>query len=406
MAGVRGKKVLLGITGGVAAYKSAVLTRLLVKSGAEVQVVMTAAAAEFITPTTLQALSGRLVRQSLFDPAHEAAMGHIELARWADLILVAPATADFLARMAAGMADDLLATLCLATSVPIAVAPAMNQGMWSNPATEDNLRRLATRGVLVWGPDSGLQACGEQGPGRLLEPERLHQLVNDFFVGGDLAGVRVVLTAGPTREPIDPVRYLTNRSSGKMGFALAAAFANRGADVVLVTGPVALATPNGVERVDVETAREMDEAVMGALAGCSIFVGCAAVADYRPAVAAGQKIKKLEEHRTLELVRNPDILARVAAQPSPPFTVGFAAETQSVAEYAEQKRRAKGVDIIAANLVAGEEGGFERDQNALTVLWEGGMRELPLADKGQLARELVTLIVNEYGKRYPTEDPR
>ncbi len=405
-AGVRDKKILLGITGGIAAYKAAELTRLLVKSGAQVQIVMTSAAAEFIAPMTLQALSGRPVRQPLFDPAHEAAMGHIELARWADLILIAPATADFLAKMAVGRADDLLSTLCLASEVQIAVAPAMNQGMWRNAATKENLLRLSQRGVVVWGPAEGEQACGESGPGRLLEPEELYRFIASALGQDDLRGINVLLTAGPTREAIDPVRYLSNRSSGKMGFALADAFAERGAAVTLVTGPVALQTPQGVARHDVETALQMEAAVMEAVAGSDIFVGCAAVADYRPASVAEQKIKKLEQERTIELVRNPDILAAVAALAAPPFTVGFAAETQRVAEYAEQKRRIKGVDMIAANLVAASEGGFERDQNALTVLWGGGKIELPMSDKGHLARELVKLIMERYGKSNPVEDSR
>lgn len=402
MGQLTGKKVLLGITGGIAAYKSVELVRLLRKAGAEVQVVMTGGAAQFITPMTLQAVSGRTVRQELFDPAHEAAMGHIELARWADLVLVAPASAGFIARLANGFADNLLSTLCLATAAPIALAPAMNQQMWDNPATCDNIARLVQRGVRIWGPASGDQACGETGPGRMLEAAELQQQAAVFFADGRLAGVRVLLTAGPTREPIDPVRFIGNRSSGKMGFALADAFRAAGAVVRLVAGPVALGTPGGVERVDVETAQEMEQAVLSRVADCDIFVGCAAVADYRPQTVAEQKIKKTRENSEMEvcLVRNPDILAGVAARQDAPFTVGFAAETEAPEAYAEKKRVAKRVDMIAANLVGSAEGGFERDQNALTLIWEGGRRSLPMADKGVLARQLVALIAEHYEKRH------
>ncbi|HXK55382.1 MAG TPA: bifunctional phosphopantothenoylcysteine decarboxylase/phosphopantothenate--cysteine ligase CoaBC, partial [Gammaproteobacteria bacterium] len=368
MSALSGRKILVGVSGGIAAYKTAQLIRLLRGADAEVRVVMTRAAEQFITPMTLQALSGQSVRQSLFDPAHEAAMGHIELARWADLILVAPASADCMARMAAGMADDLLTTICLASEVPIALAPAMNQGMWRNRATAQNVRTLTQRDVRMWGPAEGDQACGETGPGRMLEPEQLLHLVQESFSTGSAAGLRVLLTAGPTREPIDPVRYLSNRSSGKMGFALARAFSAQGAEVTLISGPVTLATPAGIRRIDVETALEMEAAVMARVENCDIFIGCAAVADYRPALAVDQKIKKLTQRRSIELVRNPDILATVAARPKPPFTVGFAAETERPVEYAQEKRKAKGVDMIAANLVAAAEGGFERDENSLIVL--------------------------------------
>ncbi len=396
MTKLNGKRILLGVTGGIAAYKAAELVRLLKKGGAEVQVVMTRAAKEFITPMTLQALSGREVRQELFDPVHEAAMGHIELARWADLILVAPASAHLLARLSAGMADDLLTTLCLAAASPIAVAPAMNQQMWLNPATRENVRRLEGNGVHIWGPAEGEQACGETGPGRMLEPEELLRRVEDYFADGPLQGVRVLMTAGPTREPMDPVRFVGNRSSGKMGFALARAFVAAGAEVTLVSGPVALDTPAGVARVDVETALEMQQAVQARVAECDIFVACAAVADYRPQESAQQKIKKGRERMEIALVRNPDILAEVAALSDAPFTVGFAAETERLREHAEEKRRAKGVNMIAANRVGAEEGGFERDENALSVFWEGGSRELALAGKQQLANELVSLITENY----------
>jgi phosphopantothenoylcysteine decarboxylase / phosphopantothenate---cysteine ligase len=391
-----GRRILLGVTGGIAAYKAAELTRLLRGEGAEVRVVMTAAAREFVAPLTFQALSGNPVRSDLFDPAHEAAMGHIELARWAELVLIAPASADVIARLAAGLADDLLTTLCLAADCPLAVAPAMNQAMWRHPATQDNVARLAARGVLVWGPAEGAQACGDTGPGRLLEPAELLERACARFGGGPLAGVPVLLTAGPTREPIDPVRFVGNRSSGKMGFALAAALRDLGAAVTLVSGPVSLPTPPGVARVDVETAAEMHAAVMSRVRECAIFVGCAAVADYRPAAPAPGKIKKTEERLTVELTRNPDILAEVAALADAPFTVGFAAETERLTELAEAKRRAKGVDMIAANLVGGADGGFEADDNALTVLWEDGSETLARALKSELAGVLAGLIARRF----------
>ncbi|MEJ1353165.1 MAG: bifunctional phosphopantothenoylcysteine decarboxylase/phosphopantothenate--cysteine ligase CoaBC [Candidatus Sedimenticola sp. (ex Thyasira tokunagai)] len=398
------KRILLGVTGGVAAYKSTELVRLLRKAGAEVQVVMTAAATHFITPMTLQALSGREVRQTLFDSAHEAAMGHIELARWADLILVAPATADFMARLSQGMADDLLATLCLATEAPIALAPAMNQVMWRNPATRDNGQLLASRGVHLWGPAEGEQACGEVGPGRMLEPSELLIRAAATFAPQNLSGRRVLITAGPTREAIDPVRFVGNRSSGKMGFSLARAFAAAGAEVELVAGPVTMVTPSGVTRIDVESALEMEQAVMTRVEYCDLFVACAAVADYRPESVVEQKIKKSREEMTLRLVRNSDILAQVAAIPDGPFTVGFAAETERAVEYAEEKRCRKGVDMIAANLVGGDAGGFECDENALTVLWEGGRCELPMSDKLALAGRLVTVVTERYEQRDSTKN--
>ncbi|PLY14836.1 MAG: bifunctional phosphopantothenoylcysteine decarboxylase/phosphopantothenate--cysteine ligase CoaBC [Sedimenticola sp.] len=404
MSRLDARRILIGVTGGIAAYKSAELIRLLRKENAEVRVVMTPAASEFITPMTLQALSGNPVRQSLFDQAHEAAMGHIELARWADLILVAPGSADFMARIAHGLANDLLTTLCLAAEAPLVIAPAMNQAMWRNAATQANRQTLVERGILIWGPDEGSQACGETGLGRMLEPTELLDRTVDQLSGGRLSGVGVLLTAGPTREPIDPVRFIGNRSSGKMGFSLARAFAAAGARVVLVSGPVAQSTPVGVQRIDVETAAEMHVAVMDQVAACDIFVACAAVADYRPVEVHDQKIKKLEEQLDIRLERNPDILAGVAALQPPPFTVGFAAETHRPVEYAEQKRRNKRVDMIAANLVGAAEGGFERDENALTVLWDGGDLELPMSDKGVLAERLVTVIAEHYEQKYRTEN--
>jgi phosphopantothenoylcysteine decarboxylase/phosphopantothenate--cysteine ligase len=401
-----GRHLLLGVSGGIAAYKAAELTRLLRGEGAEVRVVMTAGAREFVTPLTFQALSGNPVRGDLFDPAHEAAMGHIELARWADLILAAPASANLIARLSHGLADDLLTTLCLAADAPLAVAPAMNQAMWRHPATRDNVARLVARGVLLWGPAEGAQACGDIGPGRLLEPAELLEMTVGMLAAGPLAGVRALVTAGPTREPIDPVRYVGNRSSGKMGYALAQALREQGASVTLVSGPTVLPAPPGIDRVGTETAAQMYEAVLARVADCDLFVGCAAVADYRPVAPAPGKIKKTAERLALELVRNPDILAAVAALPSRPFTVGFAAETERVVEQAEAKRRAKGIDMIAANLVGAAGSGFEHDENALTVLWDGGSAVLARAPKLPLARQLATLIAERFHARAAAQDPR
>jgi phosphopantothenoylcysteine decarboxylase/phosphopantothenate--cysteine ligase len=414
-------RILLGITGGIAAYKSADLTRRLREAGADVQIAMTPAATAFVAPLTFQAVSGQPVRTELLDVNAEAGMGHIELARWADLILIAPATADFLARLAHGMANDLLSTLCLATDRPLAVAPAMNRLMWQNVATQDNCRLLARRGIKIWGPGSGEQACGEIGAGRMLEPLELRNLIVELLGGKetgaqwrpapsdgssltaetlapyDLQGLTVLLTAGPTREALDPVRFISNRSTGKMGFAVAAAAAMAGAQVVLVSGPVHLSTPSGVERIDVESALEMHEAVMNRVRQADIFIATAAVADYRAAQAAERKIKKTDETLTLELARNPDILAEVATLHSHrPFTVGFAAETHDVLRYAEDKRRRKNLDLIAANQVGIAGSGFESEQNALHVLWDGGERVLPLADKDRLGQQLVALIAERY----------
>jgi phosphopantothenoylcysteine decarboxylase/phosphopantothenate--cysteine ligase len=390
-------RILLGVTGGIAAYKSAELARRLVEIGAEVQVVMTSAATAFVAPLTFQAVSGRPVRLELLDPNAEAGMGHIELARWADLILIAPASADFMARLAHGLANDLLSTLCLASDKPIAVAPAMNRLMWQNPATQDNCKIIERRGIKRWGPGSGEQACGEVGEGRMLEPPQLRDEVLACFAGtGLLPGINVLITAGPTREDIDPVRFISNRSTGKMGFAVAAAAALAGAQVTLISGPVALETPAKVARIDVESALQMYDAVMARVADAHIFIATAAVADYRAAFRAPQKIKKTRENLTIDLERNPDILATVAALHSGPFTVGFAAETQQVLEYAEEKRRRKGLAMIAANQVGIPGSGFESAQNALHVLWDGGEKALSLTDKAQLGRDLVALIAERY----------
>lgn len=403
MQPLRGRRLLLGITGGIAAYKAAELARLLVKDGAEVQVVMTRAAGAFVGAMTLQAITGRPVREALFDAQHEAAMGHIELARWAELVVIAPATADFLAQMAAGMARDLLSTLCLATTAPLVVAPAMNQAMWRHAATQANVALLQSRGVTFLGPDEGAQACGDVGPGRMLEPEDIRLALGANLAGGRLAGRRVLLTAGPTREALDPVRFLGNRSSGRMGFALAAALVAEGASVTLVAGPVSLPTPAGVERIDVESALQMRDAVFTSLPGTAIFIACAAVADFRPAAAAGKKIKKTSETLTLELIRNPDILSEVAALPARPFCVGFAAETDDVEAYAQAKLRAKRLDMIAANRVGASQG-FEVDDNALLVIWEGGQQSLPQQPKSRLAAQLVNLIVDRFDAQTAAEN--
>ena len=396
---MQGKRVLLGITGGIAAYKSPDLVRRLRERGAEVQVVMTAAAAKFVTATTFQAVSGRTVRTDLWDAAAEAAMGHIELARWADAVLIAPASADFLARLASGRADDLLATLCLATEAPIAVAPAMNHLMWANAATRANVAQLVARGVLVLGPATGDQACGETGEGRMLEPlELAEQLAALLAAGGELAGRRVLITAGPTRERLDPVRFVSNRSSGKMGFAVAQAARAAGAEVILVSGPVSLPTPPGVTRIDVESAADMLAAVLRELPGTDVFVSTAAVADYRPVRAASQKIKKTSDTLELALERTPDVLATVAARSERPFVVGFAAETESVEQNARTKLMKKNLDMIAANEV-GDDKAFDCDENQLIVLARGARYELGRAGKLILARGLVSLIARELAAR-------
>ncbi|MEA3302400.1 MAG: bifunctional phosphopantothenoylcysteine decarboxylase/phosphopantothenate--cysteine ligase CoaBC [Pseudomonadota bacterium] len=396
------RHLLLGVTGGIAAYKAAELARLLVKAGAEVQVVMTQAATRFVAPLTFEALTGNTVRTDLFDSAHEAAMGHIELARWADLVVVAPATADFMARLAVGRADDLLTTLCVATTAPVAVAPAMNQQMWANAATQKSIKTLQGHDNLIWGPAAGEQACGDVGPGRLFEAAQLFQLVCEHFATGLFAGVRALITAGPTHEALDPVRFIGNRSSGRMGFAMAQALVEEGAEVTLVAGPVSMTTPRGVTRIDVESAMQMHSEVMQRVATCDLFVATAAVADYRPQQTAVEKIKKSGEKLTIDLIRNPDILANVAALENSPYTVGFAAETERLEEYAQRKRIDKRIDMIAANLVGAAEGGFESTQNALTLFWEGGQLQLPLTDKLRLARQFITLMSEHFYARTGT----
>jgi len=386
------RRILLGVTGGIAAYKAAELTRLLTGAGAQVRVVMTRAAQDFVGPLTFQALSGERVRTDLLDVDAEQAMGHIELARWAELVLIAPASADTMARLAHGQADDLLTTVCLATEAPVAVAPAMNRVMWAHAATQDNARTLAARGVTLLGPDSGGQACGETGAGRMRESADLVDDVAGLLGPRVLDGVRVTITAGPTREAIDPVRYLTNQSSGRMGFAIAEAAARAGAHVALVAGPVDRPTPAGVERIDVESARDMESAVLERIGECDLFIATAAVADFRPSDIAEQKIKKGDESgRTLALTRNPDILGEVCQRQPRPFAVGFAAETESLAEHAQAKRRAKGADVICANAV-GRGRGFGDVDSTLDIFWNDSTRRLGPAPKPLLARELVALL--------------
>lgn len=396
MQALRNRKILLGVTGGIAAYKAAELVRLLIKAGAEVRVVMTPAAREFVQPLTYQALSGHRVYLDLFDAEADSAMDHIELARWCDLLLVAPASADFIGKMAAGYADNLLLTLCLASKQPVAIAPAMNRQMFANRATVENLEQLRRRGVLMWGPDAGEQACGDVGPGRMLEAGHLAANVEALFAPGKLHGVKLLLTAGPTREAIDPVRYISNRSSGKMGYALAAAALAAGAEVTLVSGPVALPPPAGVTLVAVESAQEMLDAVLARAAQSDLFIACAAVADYRVQREAEHKIKKSDEQMTLSLVPNADILATVSALEERPFCVGFAAETRDLEKYARDKLERKNLDMIAANLVGDGNGGFEADVNRLEVYWPGGAHSIAQAGKSEVAKQLIELIAERY----------
>ncbi|REC94047.1 bifunctional phosphopantothenoylcysteine decarboxylase/phosphopantothenate synthase [Kushneria indalinina] len=450
MSRLAGQRIVLGISAGIAAYKSAVLARLLKKAGAEVRVVMTEGAQAFITPLTLQALTGEEVRTSLLDPQAEAGMGHIELAKWADIVLIAPATADLMARLAAGMADDLLTTLCLATRARCLLAPAMNQAMWSHPASLRNAATLVDMGWQQLGPDAGEQACGDVGGGRMLEPEDIvaeleaalsgqapapgmlpldttpehddHAPATDAFMAasndatpGALAGRHVVITAGPTREAIDPVRYLSNHSSGKMGFALAEAARDLGAHVTLIAGPVSLATPEGITRTDVISAVEMLEAVNATLPSCDIFIGCAAVADYRLAEVAEHKLKKVpgSPDLTLNLVENPDIIAAVTHREDPPFTVGFAAETRELARHAHDKLVRKRLDLIVANDVAAPNLGFGADDNAAVLyhLVPNGPED-PVASytlsprpKQDLARALFEYLLPLFQAHQPTRSP-
>ncbi|OAT15499.1 phosphopantothenoylcysteine decarboxylase/phosphopantothenoylcysteine synthetase [Buttiauxella noackiae ATCC 51607] len=401
MIGLAGKKIVLGVSGGIAAYKTPELVRRLRERGAEVRVVMTEAAKAFITPLSLQAVSGYPVSDSLLDPAAEAAMGHIELGKWADLVILAPATADLIARITAGMANDLVSTICLATPAPVAVLPAMNQQMYRATATQHNLEVLSTRGLLIWGPDSGSQACGDVGPGRMLDPLTIVEMAAQHFtVIKDLQHLNVMITAGPTRERLDPVRYITNDSSGKMGFAIAAAAAARGANVTLISGPVSLPTPAWVKRIDVTTALEMEATVQQHVQGQQIFVGCAAVADYRAAAVAEEKIKKQGDEITIKMIKNPDIVAGVAALLTHrPYVVGFAAETNNVEEYARQKRVSKNLDLICANDVSQEGQGFNSENNALHLFWQDGDKVLPLERKELLGHLLLNEIVTRYDEK-------
>ena len=396
------KKVLIGITGGIAAYKTIELIRLLKTAGAEVRVAMTPAAEAFVTPLTLQAISGNAVSASLLDPQAELAMGHIELAKWADLVVIAPATADFIARLRIGMGNDLLSTICLATASPILLAPAMNQQMYKRSIVQENLQSLTEQGVSIIGPNAGFQACGDVGKGRMSEPSEIFQAIEDHFSQSqDLADLSVVITAGPTREAIDPVRYISNHSSGKMGFAIAEAFAKRGAKVTLIAGPVNLATPQNVSRIDVISAQQMAEQAVNLAQKNTIFIGCAAVADYRVEQIAEQKIKKTgdNDELTLKLVKNPDIIATVAhLTQNRPFVVGFAAETQNVTDYAKDKLQRKNLDLICANDVSGGQV-FGQDQNTLHLFWQNGEKILPLAEKGKLAEGLVEEIQLRYKEK-------
>lgn len=393
------KQILLGVTGGIAAYKSADLARRLREAGAVVHVVMTSSAKEFITPLTLQAVSGNPVHDDLFDTHAEAAMGHIELARWADVVLVAPATADFIARLVKGGADDLLTTLCLATAAPIALAPAMNQGMWKNTRTQENVQAAHAKGMHIFGPGIGDQACGDVGPGRMLEPIELVERVSELFKTGSLKGLRVLMTAGPTHEAIDPVRYISNASSGKMGYALAVAAMEAGANVTLISGPVSLNKPSRVERIDVVSAQDMFDAVMQRVADCDLFIAVAAVADYRCKTIASNKIAKKDQTMNIVLERNPDIVATVASLDKRPFVVGFAAETENMLANAKAKLQHKKLDMIVANPVGQPDAGIGADDNTVSVLWGDQQKVFPRMSKEKLARELVALIASQYTEK-------
>jgi len=413
-ASLHNKNILLGVCGGIAAYKSAELVRRLQDAGASVRVVMTKAATEFVTPLTFQALSGHPVHTELLDPEAEAAMGHIELARWADLMLIAPATANTIARLSSGQSDDLLSAIYLATQSIVAIAPAMNHVMWSADSTQINLQQLIKQKVHVFGPASGSQACGETGEGRLLEVSELVNACSRLFSSGKLQGVKVMITAGPTFEPIDPVRYIGNRSSGRMGFAIAEAAIEQGASVTLIAGPVHLASPEHSTRIDIQTAQQMYDAVMHNIAEQDIFISTAAVADYRPTLAQDEKIKKTDTEFSIALTRNPDILSSVAALDTPPFTLGFAAETHDVKNHALQKLQKKKLNMIAANQVGfsadqqsnEQDSGFNSEYNALHVFWQNpnadesspGFNELKfeLKRKTQLARQLIELLATHY----------
>ena len=395
---LKNTNIILGVTGGIAAYKTPDLVRKLVAKGANVRVVMTQSAKEFVSPLALQAVSGNLVSDDLLNKDAEAAMGHIELARWADKLLVAPATANFIAKLTHGLADDLLSTLCLATPAPIIIAPAMNQQMWFADATQANLKVLEQRKIQFLGPAQGQQACGDVGPGRMLEPQDIADLLAQETIELLLTGKRITVTAGPTREEIDPVRYLSNHSSGKMGYALAIAAQQLGATVTLISGPVNLPSLVDIHTLSVSSAQQMHEAVMQTIHNCDIFIGCAAVADYRVQQKSNQKIKKSESELTLTFIKNPDILSDVAHLDNAPFTLGFAAETQKIREHALNKLQRKKLNMIAANDVSDSTIGFNSDQNALTVFWSKGEKKLDVADKQLLASQLMRLVAQRYNE--------
>ena len=396
MLSLTNKRILLGITGGIAAYKSAELTRLLIKAGAEVRVGMTRAATQFITPLTMQALSGQRVHLDLLDSDAEAAMGHIELARWADLVLIAPATADFIARINQGQADDILSTLVLATSAKIAIAPAMNQAMWADNSTKSNLNVLVDRGYHIFGPAEGEQACGDVGPGRMLEPAQLVELSASLFETGELAGKNFVITGGPTREAIDPVRFISNHSSGKMAYALAAEAVAAGAKVTLISGPVNLPTPESVKRIDVISAAQMLAATQEAMTDCDVFIGVAAVADYRPVEIGKQKNKKADEKMLLSLIKTPDIISEVAQLDDKPFVVGFAAETNDIVRNGKDKLKRKGLDMLFANNATKT---FNSDSIVVTALTETSETELKEGNKNVVARSMLQLIATALNER-------
>ena len=396
MMSLNNKRILLGITGGIAAYKSAELTRMLVKAGAEIHVAMTPSATEFITPLTMQALSGHRVHLDLLDADAEAGMGHIELARWADLIVIAPATADFIARVTHGQADDLLTTVVLASIAPIAIAPAMNQAMWGDDITQTNLKALKSRSIHIWGPAFGEQACGDIGPGRMIEPQEIAERCSGFFENTRLNGIKILMTGGPTREAIDPVRFISNHSSGKMAFALATEAAAAGAQVTLISGPVHLTTPDRVSRIDVESAEQMLSAVMDHIEGADIFIGVAAVADYRPVTAEKQKIKKTKNDMTLTLVKNPDIISTVATLSPAPIVVGFAAETENIEVNGRDKLETKGLDLLFANQATET---FNSDEVSIIALSSQSQQTLGPGSKLSVARLMLDLIADQLERK-------
>ena len=393
-----GKRIILGVTGGISAYKAAFLVRLFRKNGADIRIVMTENATKFVTPLTFQALSSNIVYTDLLDLDSETAMSHIELARWADLILIVPASANFIAKHAFGLAEDLLSTICIATDSPVAVAPSMNKQMWANAATQDNIERISKRGVHIFGPATGEQACGEDGLGRMLEPEEIIKHTANIFESNILTGSRLLVTAGPTREAIDPIRFLSNRSSGRMGYAVAKAAVEAGADVTLISGPVDLQAIGIDKVIHVTSAAEMHESVMKKISSTDIFISTAAVADFKVQQISEQKIKKYDDVNTLILEKTPDILFHVSELHDAPFTVGFAAETEDLEFNAQNKMYSKKLDMIAANQV-GEKIGIDSEENALTVFWKTGSEQLPLTSKDKLARKLIKLIASQYNEK-------